>query len=688
MNISDIDIKAVIRRNIPFVITGIIVFAVAGRFDFIPVPNWVAGIIGGIAMKLAVYIKGKNAKNWRQNEEYGSARWGRRDDIRPFIDPNPKNNIILTKTESLTMNSRPKDPKHARNKNVLVVGGSGSGKTRFYLKPNLMQCESKDYPISFVVTDPKGTVLEEMGKFLSDGKPMMQKKRDKNGKVIMRNKDKKSFTVFERIANFFGKSVKEPVMEAVRDKKGQIIWEREPYTIKVLNTIDFDKSMTYNPLAYIRCEADILRFVDCLIANTKGEGNKSGEDFWVKAEALLYQALIGYIFYEEADEDKNMNTLVKMLNSMSVSEDDENAKNAVDYFFDALEGDEELCEELGITKNAEHFALIQYKAYKQAAGKTAKSILISCSARLAPFAIKEVRDLLAYDQLELDKLGGYHTGRKRKNPETGKIEKEIKKERFALFVIISDTNTTFNFIVSLMYSQLFDLLCDRAYKDFGGRLPVHVRCLLDEFPNIGLIPNFEKLISVFRSREISASVIVQAQSQLKAIYKDNMETITGNMDTTLFLGGKEKTTLKDLEEILGKQTVTMFNTSVTKGNQESHGQNYQRLARSLMSTDEIAVMDGSKCILQVRGVYPFLSQKFDITAHHNFKYLADSDENNTFDVAEYVKPFKESIKTLFDGINPNAITYTKVTEEDIKKFSVTNQKSVDTFYDPEDIDIV
>jgi len=561
---------------------------IAPRLSFIPFPSWVTGILAGAGLKLMVYMKGKNAKKWRKNMEYGSARWGTAADIKPFADPDPKNNVILTKTESLTMNPRPKPVKYARNKNVLVIGGSGSGKTRFYVKPNIMQCESTDYPVSFCVTDPKGSILVEMGDFLKN---------------------------------------------------------RMGYTIKVLNTIDFKKSMCYNPFAYIRSEKDILKFVTALISNTKGEG-KGGDDFWVKAETLLYQALIGYIWYELPETDQNINTLVEMINSMDVREDDENYKNAVDILFDELK-----------EKDEEHFAVRQYLKYKLAAGKTSKSILISCGARLSPFDIKEVRDLMKHDELELDKMGGYHVEHKkrRRNKTTGEIvetvEKEVVKRKTALFVIISDTDASFNFIVSLMYSQLFNLLCDRADNDFNGRLPVHVRCLLDEFANIGMIPNFEKLIATIRSREISVSVILQAQSQLKAIYKDNMDTIIGNADTMLFLGGKEKTTLDEISKMLGKETIHMLNTGESRGQSASFSMNYQSLGKELMSMDEIGVMDGSKCILQVRGVRPFISTKYDIERHHNYKYLADADPSKNFDIAAFVKVYKESKKELLDGLS-------------------------------------
>jgi len=499
------------------------------------------GVLAACGLKAVIYLKGKNAKKFRKGIEYGSARWGTAKDIAPFMDKKPENNILLTETEKLTMNSRPRQPKYARNKNILVIGGSGSGKTRFWLKPNLMQLHS-----SYVVTDPKGTVLIECGQLL----------------------------------------------------------QRAKYKIKVLNTINFKKSMHYNPFVYIRSEKDILKLTNTIIQNTKGEGEKSGEDFWVKAERLYYAALIGYIWYEAPEEEKNFLTLLELINASEAREDDEDFKNAVDLLFDKLE-----------EKEPEHFAIRQYKKYKLAAGKTAKSILISCGARLAPFDIKELRDLMAYDELDLDLLGDRKT---------------------ALFVIISDTDDTFNFVVAMMYSQMFNLLCDRADDVYGGRLPIHVRCLLDEFANIGQIPKFEKLIATIRSREISACVILQAQSQLKAIYKDNADTIIGNMDTTLFLGGKEKTTLKEMSEVLGKETIDLFNTSETRGRELSHGLNYQKVGKELMSQDELAVMDGGKCILQVRGVRPFLSDKYDITRHPKYKYLSDYDKKNTFDIERYL----------------------------------------------------
>ena len=500
------------------------------------------GVVVAVLIKFIVYTKGKNAKKFRQGKEYGSARWGTKKDIEPYMDEKFQNNILLTQTERLTMNGRPANPKYARNKNVLVIGGSGSGKTRFYVKPNLMQMHS-----SYCVTDPKGTIVIECGKMLED-----------NG-----------------------------------------------YEIKILNTINFKKSMKYNPFAYIRSEKDILKLVQTIIANTKGEGEKAGEDFWVKAEKLYYTALIGYIFYEAPREEKNFATLLDMIDASEVREDDETYMNPIDRLFEALE-----------KREPTHFAVKQYKKYKLAAGKTAKSILISCGARLAPFDIQELRDLMSEDELELDTLGDRKT---------------------ALFVIISDTDDTFNFVVSIMYSQLFNLLCDKADDEYGGRLPVHVRCLLDEFANIGLIPKFEKLIATIRSREISASIILQAQSQLKAIYKDNADTIVGNCDSTLFLGGKEKTTLKELSETLGKETIDLYNTSETRSNQKSFGLNYQKTGKELMSQDEITVMDGSKCIFQLRGVRPFLSDKFDITKHKNYKLLEDYDKKNMFDIESYIK---------------------------------------------------
>jgi type IV secretion system protein VirD4 len=508
--------------------------------SFHPV-DMLVGIAGALIIKAVVYFKGKNAKKYRQGVEYGSARWGTPADIKPYVDDDPDNNIILTETERLTMSSRPKQPKYARNKNILVIGGSGSGKTRFFVKPNLMQMHS-----SYVVTDPKGTVLIECGRMLEKG----------------------------------------------------------GYAIRVLNTINFKKSMHYNPFVYLRSEKDILKLVNTIIANTKGEGDKSGEDFWVKAEKLYYQALIGYIWYEAPEEEKNFSTLLEMINASEAREDDENFKNAVDLMFEELE-----------QREPEHFAVRQYKKYKLAAGKTAKSILISCGARLAPFDIKELRDLMSYDELELDMLGD---------------------RKSALFVIISDTDDTFNFVVSIMYTQLFNLLCDRADDVYGGRLPVHVRCLLDEFANIGQIPKFDKLIATIRSREISASIILQSQSQLKAIYKDSADTIVGNCDTTLFLGGKETTTLKEMSEMLGKETIDLYNTSDTRGTSRSYGINYQKTGKDLMSRDELAVMDGGKCIMQLRGVRPFFSNKFDITRHKRYHELSDYNQKLAFDIERYM----------------------------------------------------
>ena len=503
------------------------------------------GVFLAAALRLAVYVKGRNVKKFRKNVEYGSARWGKAEDVKPYIDPVFENNVILTQTERLTMNSRPKDPKTSRNKNVLVVGGSGSGKTRFFIKPNLMQCDSKDYPVSFVVTDPKGSIIVECGNLL----------------------------------------------------------RRRGYRIKILNTINFKKSMHYNPFAYIHSEKDILKLVTALIANTKGNG-KSGDDFWEKAETLFYTALIGYIHYEAPVEEQNFATLIEVINASEVREDDEEFKNPVDLMFEALE-----------KENPNHFAVRQYKKYKLAAGKTAKSILISCGARMAPFDIQELRDLTAYDELELDTLGDRKT---------------------ALFIIISDTDDTFNFLVSMAYTQLFNLLCEKADDVYGGRLPVHVRCLLDEFANIGQIPKFEKLIATIRSREISACLVLQAQSQLKALYKDNADTIIGNCDSAIFLGGKERTTLKELAESLGKETIDTYNTGESRGREVSHSLNYQKLGKDLASVDELSVLDGGKCILQLRGVRPFLSDKYDITKHPNYKYLSDYDPRNAFPIEKFL----------------------------------------------------
>ncbi len=535
------------------------------------------GVCGGGGLRLAVYLKGKNAKKYRHNVEYGSARWGKPEDIAPYVDPVFQNNVILTKTESLTMNSRPKDPKTARNKNVLVIGGSGSGKTRFWLKPNLMQMHS-----SYVVTDPKGTILVECGKMLQRGTPKMRPKLGKDHQPVK-----------DRHGN--------PVYETVKDKNGKVVYE--PYRIKVLNTINFKKSMHYNPFAYLHSEKDILKLVTTLIANTKGEG-KAGDDFWVKAETLLYCALIGYIHYEAPVEEQNFSTLIEFINAMEVREDDEEFKNPVDLMFDELE-----------SRNPSHFAVRQYKKYKLAAGKTAKSILISCGARLAVFDIAELREVTAYDELELDTLGDRKT---------------------ALFLIMSDTDDSFNFLISMCYTQLFNLLCEKADDVYGGRLPVHVRCLIDECANIGQIPKLEKLVATIRSREISACLVLQAQSQLKAIYKDNADTIIGNMDTSIFLGGKEPTTLKELSAVLGKETIDTYNTGESRGRETSHSLNYQKLGKELMSQDELAVMDGGKCILQLRGVRPFLSDKYDITKHPNFKYTADANKKNAFDIEAFL----------------------------------------------------
>ena len=504
------------------------------------------GLLLGACFRLFIFIKDSEKKKYRKGREYGSARWGTPEDIKPFIDPVFANNIILTQTERLTMNSRPKNPAYARNKNVLIIGGSGSGKTRFFVKPNLMQCVSDKYPCSFVVTDPKGSILVECGSLL----------------------------------------------------------QRSDYRIKVLNTINFKKSMNYNPLAYIHSEKDILKLVNCLILNTKGEG-KSNDPFWEKAETLLYTALIGYLYGVVPEEDRNFAMLVSMINAMEVREDEEDFKNPVDLMFEALE-----------EREPEHFAVRQYKKYKLAAGKTAKSILISCAARLAPFDIAELRELTAYDELELDTLGD---------------------QKSALFIIISDTDDTFNFLVSLCYTQLFNLLCEKADDVYGGRLPVHVRCLVDECANIGQIPRLEKLMATIRSREISACLVLQTQSQLKAQYKDSADTICGNCDSVIFLGGKEKTTLKELSEALGRETIDTLNTGESRGRETSRSTNFQKLGKELMSVDELAVMDGRKCILQLRGVRPFLSDKYDITQHPNYKYLSDADSKNTFDIERFLK---------------------------------------------------
>ncbi len=523
------------------------------------------GVAGAALVRLAVYLKAKNAKKYRRGVEYGSARWGRPEDIAPYIDPVPDWNIPLTRTESLTMTSRPKDPKTARNKNILVIGGSGSGKTRFFVKPSLLQMHS-----SYVVTDPKGQLLRETGKLLAHGGP----KRDENGKPV-------------------------------RDKHGKVVYE--PYRIKVLNTINFSKSMKYNPLAYVRSEKDILKLVNVIIANTKGDGEKSSEDFWIKAERLLYCALIGYIWYEAEPEEKNFITLLELINACEAREDDETYKSPVDILFDEM-----------AQAQPEHFAVKQYVKFKMAAGKTLKSILVSCGARLSPFDIKELRDIMTEDELELDTMGDRKT---------------------ALFLIMSDTDTTFNFVIAMLQSQLFNLLCDKADDLYNGRLPVHVRCLLDEFANIGQIPNFDKLIATIRSREISASIILQSQSQLKAIYKDAAEIISDNCDSVLFLSGRGKNA-KEISDALGKETIDSFNTSENRGSQTSHGLNYQKLGKALMSEDEIAIMDGGKCILQLRGVRPFFSEKFDITKHPHYKYLADADKKNTFDVDRFLSTLR------------------------------------------------
>ena len=570
-SLSKVSVKKLVAMNIPYLIAfyvvekcawlyrhcigGTVVQKLGVMLMNLPVAfrSWIpsfhirdllAGIIGALLLRCVVYMKGKNAKKFRQGEEYGSARWGNEKDIEPFIDPVFENNIILTQTERLTMNSRPKLPKYARNKNVIVIGGSGSGKTRFYVKPNLMQMPDN---VSYVVTDPKGTIIVECGTMLV----------------------------------------------------------RHGYRIKVLNTINFKKSMHYNPFHYIRSEKDILKLVNTIIANTKGEGEKATEDFWVKAERLLYTALIGYIWYEAPEEEQNFATLLEFINASETREEDEEFKNAVDELFEELEAE-----------NPEHFAVRQYRKYKLAAGKTAKSILISCGARLAPFDIAELRELTRYDEMELDMLGDQKT---------------------AMFVIISDTDDTFNFIVAIMYTQLFNLLCDKADDEHGGRLPYHVRLLLDEFSNIGQIPKFDKLIATIRSREISASIILQSQSQLKTIYKDAAETIIGNCDTVLFLGGKESSTLKEISETLGKETIDLYNTSDTRGNNRSYGLNYQKTGKDLMSRDELAVMDGNKCILQLRGVRPFFSDKYDITKHRRYRELSDYNRKNGFDIEKYLE---------------------------------------------------
>ena len=564
---KNVNIKKLLILNIPYILLGLFATNLGeawrlaegadmsakllGFFDTFmvalsnPLPSFhpldlVVGIICGAGLRLAVYLKGKNAKKYRHNEEYGSARWGTAKDIEPFMDQKFEDNIILTKTERLMMSNRPKNPANARNKNVLIIGGSGSGKTRFWLKPNLLQMHS-----SYVVTDPKGSIVIECGNALL----------------------------------------------------------KHNYNIKIFNTINFKKSMHYNPFAYIHSEKDILKLVTTLIANTKGDG-KAGDEFWTKAETLLYCALIGYIHYEAPVEEQNFSTLIEFLNAMEVREDDEEFQNPVDMMFEALE-----------KKKPNHFAVRQYKKYKLAAGKTAKSILISCGARLAPFDIQEVRDVTAYDELQLDTLGDKKT---------------------ALFLIMSDTDATFNFLISMIYTQLFNLLCEKADDVYGGRLPVHVRCLIDEAANIGQIPNLEKLVATIRSREISACLVLQAQSQLKAIYKDNADTIIGNMDSRIFLGGSEPTTLKELNQALGKETIDTYNTSNTRGNSPSYGMNYQKLGKDLATVDELAVLDGGKCILQLRGVRPFKSDKYDLTQHPNYKYTSDYDKKNEFNIEQFL----------------------------------------------------
>ena len=522
------------------------------------------GVTVAVVLKLLVWQKQSDAKKLRKGIEYGSARWGTAEDIKPYMSDDPWMNIPLTATEALTMESRPKQPKYARNKNIVVIGGSGSGKTRFFVKPSVMQMNC-----SMVITDPKGTLIEECGKMLAKGPP----KKDKNGNIM-------------------------------KDKSGKVV--HEPYVIKVLNTINFSKSLHYNPFAYIRSEKDILKLVTTIIVNTKGEGEKASEDFWVKAEKLLYTALIAFIWYEGDEEEKNLNTLLDLLNESETREEDETYQNPVDMMFQELE-----------ERDPQHFAVRQYKKYKMAAGKTAKSILISCGARLAPFDIAELREIMSYDEMELDKIGDRKT---------------------ALFLIMSDTDTTFNFVIAMLQSQLFNLLCDKADDEYGGRLPVHVRVIADEFANIGQIPQFDKLIATIRSREISASIILQSQSQLKAMYKDSADTILGNCDTTLFLGGKEKTTLKEMSELLGKETIDLYNTSETRSNQKSFGLNYQKLGKQLMTEDEIAVMDGGKCILQIRGARPFFSDKYDITKHKNYRLLADENEKNRYKVEKELNP--------------------------------------------------
>ena len=591
VRLSALDKKKLVLTNIPYILTAFytnrasflyrnslgedignkLLYAMehADRIfaGFVLSNNWkdlLAGIVVAVVLKVLVWQKQADAKKLRKGIEYGSARWGTAEDIKPYMSEDPWMNIPLTATEALTMESRPKQPKYARNKNIVVIGGSGSGKTRFFVKPSVMQMNC-----SMVITDPKGTLIEECGKMLAKGPP----KKDKNGNIM-------------------------------KDRSGKVV--HEPYVIKVLNTINFSKSLHYNPFAYIRSEKDILKLVTTIIVNTKGEGEKASEDFWVKAEKLLYTALIAFIWYEGDEEEKNLNTLLDLLNESETREEDETYQNPVDMMFQELE-----------ERDSQHFAVRQYKKYKMAAGKTAKSILISCGARLAPFDIAELREIMSYDEMELDKIGDRKT---------------------ALFLIMSDTDTTFNFVIAMLQSQLFNLLCDKADDEYGGRLPVHVRVIADEFANIGEIPQFDKLIATIRSREISASIILQSQSQLKAMYKDSADTILGNCDTTLFLGGKEKTTLKEMSELLGKETIDLYNTSETRSNQKSFGLNYQKTGKQLMTEDEIAVMDGGKCILQIRGARPFFSDKYDITKHKNYRLLADENEKNRYKVEKELNP--------------------------------------------------
>lgn len=591
VRLSALDKKKLVLTNIPYILTAFytnrasflyrnslgedignkLLYAMehADRIfaGFVLSNNWkdlLAGIVVAVVLKVLVWQKQADAKKLRKGIEYGSARWGTAEDIKPYMSEDPWMNIPLTATEALTMESRPKQPKYARNKNIVVIGGSGSGKTRFFVKPSVMQMNC-----SMVITDPKGTLIEECGKMLAKGPP----KKDKNGNIM-------------------------------KDRSGKVV--HEPYVIKVLNTINFSKSLHYNPFAYIRSEKDILKLVTTIIVNTKGEGEKASEDFWVKAEKLLYTALIAFIWYEGDEEEKNLNTLLDLLNESETREEDETYQNPVDMMFQELE-----------ERDSQHFAVRQYKKYKMAAGKTAKSILISCGARLAPFDIAELREIMSYDEMELDKIGDRKT---------------------ALFLIMSDTDTTFNFVIAMLQSQLFNLLCDKADDEYGGRLPVHVRVIADEFANIGQIPQFDKLIATIRSREISASIILQSQSQLKAMYKDSADTILGNCDTTLFLGGKEKTTLKEMSELLGKETIDLYNTSETRSNQKSFGLNYQKTGKQLMTEDEIAVMDGGKCILQIRGARPFFSDKYDITKHKNYRLLADENEKNRYKVEKELNP--------------------------------------------------